>query len=77
MKVKVLFWGRLTDITGTNVCDIENIDDLHELKDSLIKTYPGLSDQHYMMAVNQEVSNGNTALEDGDEVAFMPPYAGG
>lgn len=33
--------------------------------------------QAVMMAVNQEMANPQTKLEDGDELAFFPPVTGG
>ncbi|MES9849249.1 MAG: MoaD/ThiS family protein, partial [Candidatus Thiodiazotropha sp.] len=34
-------------------------------------------DQRVMMAVNQELTDRNTPLKSGDEVAFFPPVTGG
>ncbi|MET0009668.1 MAG: molybdopterin converting factor subunit 1 [Candidatus Thiodiazotropha sp. 6PLUC9] len=35
------------------------------------------ADQRIMMAVNQEMANSQTPLEEGDEVALFPPVTGG
>ena len=34
-------------------------------------------DQRVMMAVNQEVAEMTTSIQDGDEIAFFPPVTGG
>ena len=34
-------------------------------------------DQRVMVAVNQELADRQTALQDGDEVALFPPVTGG
>ncbi len=34
-------------------------------------------DEMLMMSVNQSMSDADTALSDGDEVAFFPPVTGG
>ena len=39
--------------------------------------YPFLKNMNYLIAVNQEVIKDNIALRDGDEIALMPPFAGG
>ena len=36
-----------------------------------------LADERLLVAVNQEVGDGQTAVADGDEVAWFPPVTGG
>ena len=36
-----------------------------------------IQDKHAMVAVNQEAASEDSIIRDGDEVAFMPPFAGG
>ncbi len=36
-----------------------------------------LADERLLVAVNQEVGDGHTAVTDGDEVAWFPPVTGG
>lgn len=47
----------------------------------LDKDFPGLSDKlkksKAMIAVNQEMAHWDSPVKDGDEIAFMPPFAGG
>ena len=44
---------------------------------SLIETQHGLSLKGCMVAVNENYATPDHALQDGDEVAFLPPVAGG
>ena len=39
--------------------------------------HEALSDDRLLVAVNQEVSDRETAVSDGDEVAWFPPVTGG
>ena len=36
-----------------------------------------LADDHLLVAVNQEVSDRQAAVNDGDEIAWFPPVTGG
>ena len=45
----------------------------------LIESYPGLAgyDRSVMLAVNREYADRKVVLEDGDELACIPPVSGG
>ncbi|MFT3822301.1 MAG: MoaD/ThiS family protein [Chitinophagaceae bacterium] len=77
MQVTVLLFGQLTDITGTNKLVLENIADTHTLARQLQSRYPALQPAHYLIAVNKQLVQENTMLQDGIEVALLPPYSGG
>lgn len=50
-----------------------------ELWRSVVQTYPSLApyEASTSFAVNLEYVDGDYGLEDGDEVAFIPPVSGG
>ena len=78
MQLKLLFFGVLTDVIG--VSDIEfvtNSSNVEKLNKSLHKDFPALKKYTYKIAVNQEIITEEKKLKDGDEVAFLPPFAGG
>ncbi len=77
MKVNILFFGRLADITGTSSTSIENVADTNELQKELITLYPGLAQLNYLTAVEKEVIKGNKALRNDMTVALLPPFSGG
>ncbi|MFN8241368.1 MAG: MoaD/ThiS family protein [Bacteroidales bacterium] len=78
MRVMVLFFGVLTGVTGTGTRFYENVKDLENLRLRIIDDYPGIENYNFRISVNNELFSGdNISLNDGDEVAFIPPFAGG
>lgn len=77
MEVKVLFFGVLAELAGTNCkhyCDVKTIGDL---KLRIQDDFPEVVHYDFRIAHNSEIINNNPQLNDGDEVALMPPFAGG
>ena len=77
MKINVLFFGVLSEITGKKSLSFDDISDTTELNNKLTDKFPEIKSITYRLAINQEIIDTNTKLNDGDEVAFMPPFAGG
>jgi len=81
MRVRVLFFGQLKDITGLPEGEVElfdggTVEDLFMVCDTL---HPRLREFRASIAasVNQEYATWDTPLSSGDEVAFLPPVSGG
>ncbi len=77
MKISVLFFGVLAEEAGTDRTAVENIDDTDSLKKHLTNSYGFLGKYNWMISVNKTLIRENTRLNDGDEVALLPPFAGG
>lgn len=81
MRVTVRLFARLREITGRSELTLELPDgyDARALWDDLANEYPGLSPYSTSVscAVNEEYAKFTARLEDGDEVAFLPPVSGG
>lgn len=77
IKIELLSFGQLTDITGQSSWQMEDITDTDQLKKILIEKYPALANLKYLVAVNMEVIRGNIKLNPGDVVALLPPFSGG
>ncbi len=79
MKIKVYFFAACREIVGKSEMELELQEG--EPISSLIETLQ--SDYHYfltmpiMVAVNAEYVEHDHRLQDGDEVALMPPVSGG
>jgi molybdopterin synthase sulfur carrier subunit len=77
MKVKILFFGILQEVTGKQEITLNNINDSNTLVKQLKSTMPDLKDYTFRLAINHEFINSNCTLNEGDIVAVMPPFAGG
>lgn len=81
MRVKVLFFGQLKDIVGRaeETVEIGNGGDLGSLFDSYANRFPRLSELRtsIVLARNQQFAAASAPIQDGDEVAFLPPVSGG
>lgn len=76
-KIKVIYFGALAEVSGKNEEMLEISGNMGSLLDVLKKEYPGLSDKRFIISVNQEICSETKELSDGDEVALLPPFAGG
>src|SRR6266567_9051224 len=81
MRVRVLFFGMLKEFVGrpAEECDFPDGADLAAIFDSYARRFPPLRDmaRSIVMARNQEFAELSTRVENGDEVAFLPPVSGG
>lgn len=77
MAIKVLFFGVLAERAGCSERIYEGIADTDSLEMKVAEEIEGLAEYSYIISVNRETAGENTPLKDGDEVAFLPPFAGG
>jgi molybdopterin converting factor subunit 1 len=81
MKVRLLFFAVLRDIAGSDEREL-SLDEGTTAQDvwqTLRKSYAKLADytQPPMIAINETYAAPDAVLRDGDELAFIPPVAGG
>ncbi len=77
MEITVLFFGILADATGLHVKSYNGIDSYDDLRHRLEDDFPGIFHYNFRIAVNREITGDDPVLNDGDEVACLPPFAGG
>jgi sulfur-carrier protein len=77
MEVKVLFFGVLSEVAGTGVKHYRDVKSIADLKIRISDDFPEITHYNFRVSVNSEITDDNLLLRAGDEVALMPPFAGG
>lgn len=81
IRVKVLFFGRLKELTGHSEDSIVSADatTIEQLFALCSARHPELAKYRSSVVAsrNQEFAAWDTPLRAGDEVAFLPPVSGG
>ena len=81
MHVTVRLFARLRDLAGSGelVRDVEAPATVQTIWRSLVSEFPAIAEYERSMsvAVNADYSKMSAPIQDGDEVAFLPPVSGG
>jgi molybdopterin converting factor small subunit len=77
MTIKILFFGIFSDIIGQSEMQLNSVSNSKELKEFLLKNYPKTEHYSFRISCNRELIKGETDFSDNDEIAILPPFAGG
>jgi molybdopterin converting factor small subunit len=77
MKVKVLFFGVLSEVTGTGLKFYYNVKSIEGLKLLIYDDYPEVVNYNFLISLNNEIIHSDAEFNDGGEIALLPPFAGG
>lgn len=77
MTVKVLFFGVLAEVTGSVCRHYSDVFSISVLMGQIHDEFPEIVHYDFRISLNNELIDDEPALNDGDEVALMPPFAGG
>ena len=77
MKINVLLFGVLAEKVGEDRMAVESVGDIDSLKNYIFEKSPEIKNMSFQVSVNQTITQGNLKLNEGDEVALLPPFAGG
>ena len=83
--VTILYFARLREALGTGSEEValpQSVANVASLRETLIRrggawAHELAPSRNVRMAVNQDIANADTPVNDGDEVAFFPPVTGG
>ena len=78
MKVKIKYFGMIAESAGRTeeMLDVALGTSVQDLKNQQIQKYQIPDEESVQLAVNQNLDK-EVELNEGDEVAFLPPFAGG
>lgn len=77
MEIDVIFFGVLTEVTGTPSKHYSDIISFSDLKHKIEDDFPEIVHYSFRIAVNNEITDEEPTLSHDDEVAYLPPFAGG
>lgn len=77
MEVKIITFGKISDIVARKEWKWEGVKNIEALRERLEKEYPKLQGMSYLIAVNKKIATSEVLLEDQAVIALLPPYSGG
>ena len=79
MKIELKYFGLLAEAIGKSkeILEIEANCTVQQLQELVGERYPELQNKSFKVAVNQNLVDGTVVLSEKDEVALLPPFAGG
>lgn len=76
--VKVLLFGSIADTIGLREVTVNsNSISLKDVIENIERVYRKVITKPYILSVNCEVVSSDFVVTESDEVAIMPPFAGG
>lgn len=74
--MRALLFGMIAEKAGTTEVEV-TAPSTHALKRELEQRIPGLERMSYALAVDRRVVNDDVPLAGTEEIALLPPFAGG
>lgn len=78
MKLTINYFGMIAESTGAEKAEFEFAGNtVSELRNALENAFKELGGISYQIAVNQKLASAEIELSEQDEIAVLPPFAGG
>lgn len=79
MNIQVKYFGMLVEVTtySEEVWSLNQATSVAQFKLDLLEKYPLLLEKKFKIAINKKIVNDASLIKSGDELALLPPFAGG
>jgi len=78
MILKLKYFGMIAEAVGKSEEEFSLTgNNINQLNVALTEKYSKLSGLNYKFAINQNMAEGKIILKENDEIALLPPFAGG
>ena len=74
---EILLFGVLAEKAGESVIVVEDISSVDELIIKVSKRYPSFAKYNFKVSINRKLVHENVEIKSNDEIALLPPFAGG
>lgn len=76
-KMKILYFGVLSEIAGKSEENLDFSGPISKLQLKLSEMYPEIQKHRFQISLNQQIVDNSQIVNQGDEVALLPPFTGG
>ena len=78
MTLMIKYFGMTAEASGKEEEELsKHYSSIQELKEDLLFKYPGLVKMNFKIAANQTLIDDDYDLIGNEEIALLPPFAGG
>ena len=77
MEIEILSFGKIAEFIPSHTLNVEGISDTDAFKKHIEKIYPQLKGMKYKLALNKQLVQSNTIINQLATIAIMPPFSGG
>ena len=79
MKIRVRFFASFRELVGHSQLELElaSSTTVSQLRELINRRFPSLENASGRVAVNTQFAEPGQVLQEGDEVALLPPLSGG
>lgn len=77
MKIRILIFGKLAELIGKSQLEMALVEDTDSLMEILFDDFPELRNQEFVLSLGRQIVKSNQKINQEDEVALLPPFAGG
>lgn len=79
MQINIQYFGLIAEAVQktTEVLVIPDACSVVDLQQELLEIYPILKGKEFKIAINHQLESNATTLSEADEIALLPPFAGG